>query len=68
MVQINKYEKELLHQRFPHLHITRTCRQKSERHRYYCAEDRNAMRYLYSIRHPDAATEEAPYDRKHNFR
>lgn len=50
MIAINKAEKDEICARFPNVHIIRTVKQKSKRHRYYCEETRNVMRYLDSVR------------------
>ena len=50
MVLITKEEKEAIRAEFPKVHITRTMRQKSSRHRYYCEEAPQVMRCLYNIR------------------
>lgn len=50
MVLISKEEKEKINKRFPRVHIARTMKQKSKRHKYYCEENRAAMRYLEELR------------------
>ncbi len=52
MVAINKEEKEIIHKRFPEVHIVRTMRQDSKRHRYYCEEYPPAMQLLRKLRDP----------------
>lgn len=52
MILINSYEKDAIRERFPHVCIVRTMRQKSKRHKYYCEEDREAMRFLATLRRP----------------
>lgn len=49
---INEEEKRVIAERLPHVHICRTVRQKSKRHRYYMEEDRNAMKLLRRLRNP----------------
>lgn len=46
MIAISKQEKEAIVKRFPNVHIVRTMKQKSKRHRYYCEESKGVMRYL----------------------
>lgn len=58
MVLISKEEKEKISRRFPRVHIARTMKQKSKRHKYYCEENRAAMRYLDEIRSEGAAADE----------
>ncbi len=53
MVMINKAEKDAIAKKFPYVHIVRTMRQKSKRHRYYCEEAKPAMRYLEQLRNPE---------------
>ena len=53
MVLISKAEKEMIRERFPRVNIVRTMRQKSKRHRYYCEEVPQAMRYLNELRRKD---------------
>lgn len=50
MVLITKDEKEYISKNYPFVHIVRTMRQKSKRHRYYCEEHPQVMRYLDSTR------------------
>ena len=50
MIAINKEEKNAVKQRFPNVHIVRTMKQKSKRHRYYCEESRGVMNLLNELR------------------
>ncbi len=50
MIAISKDEKEVIAKRFPKVHIVRTMKQKSKRHRYYCEESKGVMRYLEEAR------------------
>ena len=50
MVQINKAEKEALLERFPNIHVIRTMKHRSKRHRYYVEESRYVMRFLNRLR------------------
>lgn len=50
MVLISKEEKEKISKRFPNIHITRTMRQKSKRHKYYCEEGGAVLKYLEELR------------------
>lgn len=50
MVAISKQEKEAIVKRFPNVHIVRTMKQKSKRHRYYCEESKGVMRFLEETR------------------
>lgn len=58
MVLISKEEKEKISKRFPRVHIARTMKQKSKRHRYYCEENRAAMRYLEELRSEGVVADE----------
>ena len=57
MILINKEEKELISRFFPNVHITRTMKQKSKRHRYYCEEDKRVMVFLRKLRGESEETE-----------
>lgn len=46
MIAVSKEEKAVIAERFPNVHIVRTMKQKSKRHRYYCEESKGVMRYL----------------------
>lgn len=50
MILISANEKEIIAERLPKVHIRRTVKQKSKRHKYYMEESRNAMRLLNEIR------------------
>lgn len=50
MVLISKEEKEKISKRFPNIHITRTMKQKSKRHKYYCEEGVAVLKYLGELR------------------
>lgn len=50
MIAINKAEKEKIRERFPNVHIVRTMKQKSKRHRYYCEEAKGVMQLLKNLR------------------
>ncbi len=50
MIAISKEEKDIISKRFPAVHIVRTMRQRSARHRYYMEEERGAMAMLSSLR------------------
>ena len=50
MIAIDKAEKEAICARFPNIHIVRTMKQKSKRHRYYCEESKSVLRFLQGIR------------------
>ena len=60
MIAISKEEKDTIRERFPDVHIVRTMKQKSKRHRYYCEELRPVMNYLNKIRNGGSVT----YNRK----
>lgn len=50
MIMINKQEADTIRERYPNVHIVRTCKQKSKRHRYYCEEAPGAMALLHKLR------------------
>jgi hypothetical protein len=47
---ITASEKEIIHKQFPFVHIVRTMKQKSHRHKYYMVEDRAAIKLLHDLR------------------
>ena len=50
MITITSQENEIIEERMPNVHIRRTVRQKSKRHKYYMEENKNAMRLLKELR------------------
>lgn len=63
MIAITASEKEAIRAKYPDVHITRTMRQDSKRHHYYCVEDRRVLRLLNTLRGLDD-----PRPRKSNKR
>ena len=49
MITITKDEKDIICERFPYVHIVRTMKQKSKRHRYYCEESSEVLKYLKNV-------------------
>jgi len=56
MVAINKMEKDAIRERFPNVYIARTMKQKSKRHKYYCEENRQVMKFLDRLRGEESNT------------
>lgn len=56
MIAISKSEKEIIAKRFPNVHIVRTMKQRSKRHRYYCEETTSVMKFLNRTRSQGAVT------------
>ena len=56
MIAIDKAEKEAICARFPNIHIVRTMKQKSKRHRYYCEESKSVLRFLQGMRDAGGVT------------
>lgn len=56
MIAITKAEKDVICERFPNVHIVRTMKQKSKRHRYYCEESKGVMNYLRKARNKGVTT------------
>ena len=56
MITINKAEKEVISARFPNIHIVRTMKHKSKRHRYYCEENKGVLRTLNNLRSAGGTT------------
>lgn len=54
MVIISAHEKEVISARMPDVHIRRTVKQKSKRHKYYMEENKGAMRLLKELRSTNA--------------
>lgn len=52
MIIISANEKEIISKRLPDVHIRRTVKQKSKRHKYYMEESKSAMRLLKDLRRP----------------
>lgn len=50
MIIITSQEKEIIAEQMPDVHIRRTVKQRSKRHKYYMEEDRDAMRVLKGLR------------------
>ena len=50
MIAISAKEKNIIAEKMPNVHIRRTVKQKSKRHRYYMEESKGAMRLLASLR------------------
>ena len=50
MIIITAEEKDYIVKQLPDVHIRRTVKQKSGRHKYYMEESRNAMRLLNKLR------------------
>jgi len=50
LIAISKEEKDAIREQLPNVHIVRTMRQKSKRHRYYCEETRRVMQLLAQMR------------------
>lgn len=50
MIAISAKEKNIIAAKMPKIHIRRTVKQKSKRHRYYMEESKGALRLLASLR------------------
>lgn len=50
MIAISVDEKKTIREAYPQVHIVRTMKQRSKRHRYYMAEEPGAMRLLRRLR------------------
>lgn len=50
LIAISAREKQIIAESCPRVHIHRTVKQKSNRHRYYMEEHKEAMRILKSLR------------------
>lgn len=65
MILISRDEKLAVQERFPNIHVVRTCKQKSKRHRYYMVEEPGAMRMIKKMR---GIEDEKPYNRQRSRR
>lgn len=52
VIAINAEERKIITERLPDIHVRRTVKQKSKRHRYYVEESRDVMRILRLLRRP----------------
>lgn len=68
MISITKDEKDIIQDYFPRVHITRTMKQKSKRHRYYCEEDRRVMALLKRLRSENVTEYRAERGGRHRNR
>lgn len=50
MITITRQERDIIAERMPNVHIRRTVKQKSKRHKYYMEENKKAMRLLKELR------------------
>ena len=50
MVIITKEEKDLIREKYPNVHIVRTMKHRSKRHRYYMEEKLEPMKMLRAMR------------------
>ena len=66
MVLISKEEKDAIRKEFPKIGIVRTMRQRSSRHRYYCEEAPQVMRYLNEVRNRNVVERHFSPDTKRN--
>lgn len=50
MILISRDEKQAVLEKFPNVHIVRTMKQDSKRHRYYMVEEPGPMRLIRKMR------------------
>lgn len=67
MIAINKAEKDAIRNKFPSVHIVRTMKQKSKRHRYYCEENKQVMQFLRGL-HSDGSVDKTRGGGHHTVR
>lgn len=65
MILITRDEKEAVLENFPNVHIVRTMKQDSKRHRYYMVEESGPMRLIRKLR---GLPEEKPRNRQRQKR
>ncbi len=57
MILIGKEEVMAVRVNFPDAHITRTMKNKSSRHRYYCEENKRVLEFLANVCRADYTKE-----------
>lgn len=50
MILITREEREAVLEKFPNVHIVRTMKQDSKRHRYYMVEEFGPMKFIKQMR------------------
>lgn len=65
MILITREEKQAVLERFPNVHIVRTMKHDSKRHRYYMVEETGPMKLIRKMR---GLPEEKPRNRNRNRR
>jgi hypothetical protein len=50
IIRVNKTEVDAIREKFPNVHVRRTCQQKSKRHTYYVEETRGVIGLIRSMR------------------
>lgn len=50
MIEINRYEKDIITEKYPKVHIIGTMKQRSGRGHYYCEESKKVMKLLRELR------------------
>lgn len=50
MILISREEKQAVLEKFPNVHIVRTMKQRSKRHRYYMTEEYGPMQIIMKMR------------------
>lgn len=65
MILISQDEKRAVLEKYPNVHIVRTMKQDSKRHRYYMVEESGPMRLIRQMR---GLPEEKPRNKQRNRR
>lgn len=65
MILITRDEKQAVLEKFPNIHIVRTMKQDSKRHRYYMVEEPGPMRLIRKMR---GISEEKPKNKQRSRR
>lgn len=50
MIEVSRFEKDIICEKLPNTHIVRTMKQRSNRGRYYCVESKKVMKLLRELR------------------
>lgn len=64
MILISLEEKKAVLEKFPNVHIVRTMKQDSKRHRYYMVEDPGPMRVIKQMRGEWVERPKKPYNKR----
>lgn len=64
MILISREEKQAVLEKFPSVHIVRTMKQDSKRHRYYMVEEPGPMKVIKQMRGEWVERPKKPYNKR----